>query len=133
MWRITCFCRLSSFATITVLLYNLVSVPLEVIGIIKRKALIKELAASYHAECLTYCQELLELQKKVDEVSNFTLLVLVSHAVFCISCLLCSEFIRSASTFNVSMKCLLMCLTDRICLLRNFMVVVSDSKVVVEK
>ncbi|OMO65768.1 hypothetical protein COLO4_31031 [Corchorus olitorius] len=38
-----------------------------VIGIIKRKALIKELAAVYHAECLAYCQELLELQKKWDE------------------------------------------------------------------
>lgn len=42
----------------------------EVIGIIKRKALIKDLAALYHAECLTYCQELLELQKKWDEVRN---------------------------------------------------------------
>ena len=40
----------------------------EVIGIIKRKALIKELAAVYHAECLAYCQELLELQRKWDEV-----------------------------------------------------------------
>ncbi|MBA0778743.1 hypothetical protein Gotri_006566 [Gossypium trilobum] len=38
-----------------------------VIGIIKRKALIKELAAVYHAECLAKCQELLELQKKWDE------------------------------------------------------------------
>ncbi|KAL6561949.1 hypothetical protein OROGR_002956 [Orobanche gracilis] len=37
------------------------------IGIIRRKALVKELAAVYHAECLTYCQELLELQKKLDE------------------------------------------------------------------
>ncbi|XP_075664315.1 uncharacterized protein LOC142633943 [Castanea sativa] len=41
--------------------------PSRMIGIIKRKALIKELAALYHAECLTYCQELLELQKKWDE------------------------------------------------------------------
>ncbi|KAL1560464.1 hypothetical protein AAHA92_10672 [Salvia divinorum] len=41
--------------------------PSRMIGIIKRKALIKELAAAYHAECLTYCQELLELQKKIDE------------------------------------------------------------------
>ncbi|MBA0627897.1 hypothetical protein Godav_022695, partial [Gossypium davidsonii] len=39
-----------------------------VIGIIKRKALIKELAAVYHGECLAYCQELLELQKKWNEV-----------------------------------------------------------------
>ncbi|XWS15997.1 hypothetical protein CRYUN_Cryun34aG0048900 [Craigia yunnanensis] len=37
------------------------------IGIIKMKGLIKELAAIYHAECLAYCQELLELQKKWDE------------------------------------------------------------------
>lgn len=40
----------------------------EVIGIIKRKALIKELAALYHAECLAYCQQLLELQKRWEEV-----------------------------------------------------------------
>ncbi|GMN43188.1 hypothetical protein TIFTF001_012389 [Ficus carica] len=42
--------------------------PSRMIGIIKRKALIKELAAVYHAECLQYCQELLELQRKWDEV-----------------------------------------------------------------
>ncbi|KAL6567283.1 hypothetical protein OROGR_000951 [Orobanche gracilis] len=41
--------------------------PSRMIGIIRRKALIKELAAVYHAECLTYCQELLELQKQLDE------------------------------------------------------------------
>ncbi|KAL6500679.1 hypothetical protein OROHE_025476 [Orobanche hederae] len=41
--------------------------PSRMIGIIRRKALIKDLAAVYHAECLTYCQELLELQKKLDE------------------------------------------------------------------
>lgn len=41
----------------------------EVVGIIRRKALIKDLAAVYHAECLAYCQELLELQMKLDEVS----------------------------------------------------------------
>lgn len=41
----------------------------EVVGIIKRKALIKDLAAAYHAECLQYCQELLELQTKWDEVT----------------------------------------------------------------
>jgi len=39
-----------------------------VVGIIKRKALIKDLAAVYHAECLAYCQELLELQTKWEEV-----------------------------------------------------------------
>ncbi|XP_052182689.1 uncharacterized protein LOC127795199 isoform X1 [Diospyros lotus] len=38
-----------------------------VIGIIRRKALIKDLAAVYHAECLAYCQELLELQRKWEE------------------------------------------------------------------
>ncbi|CAA2986183.1 Hypothetical predicted protein [Olea europaea subsp. europaea] len=37
------------------------------IGIIRRKALIKDLAAVYQAECLTYCQELLGLQSNVDE------------------------------------------------------------------
>ncbi|XP_062096430.1 uncharacterized protein LOC133802174 [Humulus lupulus] len=41
--------------------------PSRMIGIIKRKALIKELAAVYHAECLAYCQELLELQRKWNE------------------------------------------------------------------
>lgn len=49
----------------------------EVIGIIKRKALIKELAAVYHAECLAYCQELLELQRKWDEVSYNTMYCVV--------------------------------------------------------
>jgi hypothetical protein len=39
-----------------------------VIGIIKRKALIKELAAAYHAECVARCKELLELQRKWEEV-----------------------------------------------------------------
>ncbi|XP_042485133.1 amyloid beta A4 precursor protein-binding family B member 1-interacting protein-like isoform X2 [Macadamia integrifolia] len=41
--------------------------PSRMIGIIKRKALIKDLAAVYHAECLSYCQQLLELQKKREE------------------------------------------------------------------
>ncbi|XP_044461894.1 tripartite motif-containing protein 66 isoform X2 [Mangifera indica] len=41
--------------------------PSRMIGIIKRKALIKELAALYHAECLAYCQQLLELQKRWEE------------------------------------------------------------------
>ncbi|KAI4300045.1 hypothetical protein L6164_033463 [Bauhinia variegata] len=41
--------------------------PSRMVGIIKRKALIKDLAAVYHAECLTYCQELLELQRKWNE------------------------------------------------------------------
>lgn len=41
---------------------------LKVIGIIKRKALIKDLAAAYHTECLALCRELLELQKRKDEV-----------------------------------------------------------------
>lgn len=45
---------------------------LEVIGIIRRMALIKDLAAVYHAECLTHCQELLELQRKCEEVRHFT-------------------------------------------------------------
>ncbi|XP_071721637.1 uncharacterized protein [Rutidosis leptorrhynchoides] len=41
--------------------------PSRMIGIIKRKALIKELASVYHQECLAHCQELLELQKKTEE------------------------------------------------------------------
>ncbi|CAJ2636570.1 unnamed protein product [Trifolium pratense] len=41
--------------------------PSRMVGIIKRKALIKDLAASYHAECLQYCQQLLELQTKWEE------------------------------------------------------------------
>lgn len=69
----------------------------EVIGIIKRKALIKELAAAYHAECLAYCQEILELQKKSDEViydallfiSNFRLIYCLintcSHIMECVN------------------------------------------------
>ncbi|XP_050234206.1 uncharacterized protein LOC126682528 [Mercurialis annua] len=41
--------------------------PSRMIGIIKRKALIKKLAAVYHAECLAYCQQLLDLQNKFQE------------------------------------------------------------------
>ncbi|KQJ91617.1 uncharacterized protein LOC100825960 isoform X2 [Brachypodium distachyon] len=41
--------------------------PSRMIGIIKRKALIKELAAAYHAECVTCCKELLQLQRKWEE------------------------------------------------------------------
>ncbi|XP_010934799.1 uncharacterized protein [Elaeis guineensis] len=41
--------------------------PSRMIGIIKRKALIKELAAAYHSECLAYCQELLQLQRKWEQ------------------------------------------------------------------
>ncbi|KAL6634776.1 hypothetical protein ACP70R_027447 [Stipagrostis hirtigluma subsp. patula] len=41
--------------------------PSRMIGIIKRKALIKELAASYHAECVASCKELLQLQRKWEE------------------------------------------------------------------
>ncbi|CAN4077047.1 unnamed protein product [Withania somnifera] len=51
----------------------------KLIGIIRRKAMIKDLAAIYHAECLAYCQELLELQKKVEEVSNIILKLLCSY------------------------------------------------------
>ncbi|GAB2209915.1 hypothetical protein Droror1_Dr00027143 [Drosera rotundifolia] len=39
----------------------------EVVGIIRRKALIRNLAAVYHAECLAYCQQLLKLQKEWQE------------------------------------------------------------------
>ncbi|KAG6506885.1 hypothetical protein ZIOFF_032217 [Zingiber officinale] len=48
------------------------STPRHLIGIIKRKALIKELAAAYHAECLAYCQKLQQLQRKWEEVFIFT-------------------------------------------------------------
>ncbi|PSS02623.1 DNA ligase [Actinidia chinensis var. chinensis] len=41
--------------------------PSRMIGIIRRKSLIKDLAAVYHVECLAYCQELLELQRKWEE------------------------------------------------------------------
>ncbi|EPS66852.1 hypothetical protein M569_07927 [Genlisea aurea] len=41
--------------------------PSRMIGIIRRKALIRDLAAVYHAECLSYCQQLLELQNNVAE------------------------------------------------------------------
>uniref|UniRef100_A0A7N0VIR3 Uncharacterized protein n=1 Tax=Kalanchoe fedtschenkoi TaxID=63787 RepID=A0A7N0VIR3_KALFE len=41
--------------------------PSRMIGIIRRKALIKKLAAAYHVECLACCQELLELQKNTEE------------------------------------------------------------------
>ncbi|KAI4372061.1 hypothetical protein MLD38_010344 [Melastoma candidum] len=41
--------------------------PSRTTGIIRRKALIKELAEAYHAECLAYRQELLKLQKRWDE------------------------------------------------------------------
>ncbi|KAM7252781.1 hypothetical protein ACFE04_030427 [Oxalis oulophora] len=41
--------------------------PSRMIGIIKRKALIKELASVYHQECLSYCRQLLQLQKKTEE------------------------------------------------------------------
>ncbi|CAH8364105.1 unnamed protein product [Eruca vesicaria subsp. sativa] len=34
---------------------------------IKRKALIKDFAAAYQTECLSYCRDLLELQKRRDE------------------------------------------------------------------
>ncbi|XP_020574678.1 uncharacterized protein LOC110020790 isoform X2 [Phalaenopsis equestris] len=44
--------------------------PSRMIGIIKRKALIKELAAAYHAECIACGQELLQLQKKLEEQCN---------------------------------------------------------------
>ncbi|KAI3979192.1 hypothetical protein MKX01_017017 [Papaver californicum] len=41
--------------------------PSRMIGIIRRKAMIKDLAAVYHAECLAYARELLELQRKWEE------------------------------------------------------------------
>ncbi|CAN7013499.1 hypothetical protein IGI04_012842 [Brassica rapa subsp. trilocularis] len=46
--------------------------PSRMIGIIKRKALIKDLAAAYHSECIAYCRELLELQKRKNEPFLYT-------------------------------------------------------------
>jgi hypothetical protein len=43
-----------------------------VIGIVKRKASIKDLATAYHAECIASCKELLQLQRKWEEVQNLT-------------------------------------------------------------
>eukprot|EP01018_Ginkgo_biloba_P030641 Gb_21543 [translate_table: standard] len=40
-------------------------------SIIRRRAMIKQLAASYRAECLSYCQELLELQGKWEQTSVY--------------------------------------------------------------
>ncbi|XP_042485132.1 suppressor protein STP22 of temperature-sensitive alpha-factor receptor and arginine permease-like isoform X1 [Macadamia integrifolia] len=53
--------------------------PSRMIGIIKRKALIKDLAAVYHAECLSYCQQLLELQKKREEVPYYKAYVCINR------------------------------------------------------
>ncbi|XP_047058162.1 uncharacterized protein LOC124664763 [Lolium rigidum] len=41
--------------------------PSRMIGIIKRKAFIKEITAAYHAECLACCKELLQFQRKWEE------------------------------------------------------------------
>ncbi|KAL6641796.1 hypothetical protein ACP70R_019977 [Stipagrostis hirtigluma subsp. patula] len=41
--------------------------PSRMIGIMKRRALIKELTAAYHAECTARCKELLQLQIKLEE------------------------------------------------------------------
>ena len=46
----------------------MVSQCFQVIGIIKRQALIKELAAAYHAECVACCKDLLQLHRKWEEV-----------------------------------------------------------------
>ncbi|WVZ63172.1 hypothetical protein U9M48_012827 [Paspalum notatum var. saurae] len=43
--------------------------PSRMIGIIKRKALIKDLAAAYQAQCIASCKELLQLQRKWEERS----------------------------------------------------------------
>ncbi|KAG6512507.1 hypothetical protein ZIOFF_030628 [Zingiber officinale] len=45
--------------------------PSKMIGIIKRKALIKELAAAYHSECLAYCQKLQQHQRRWEEEQQF--------------------------------------------------------------
>ncbi|XP_039126967.1 uncharacterized protein LOC120263133 isoform X1 [Dioscorea cayenensis subsp. rotundata] len=45
--------------------------PSRMIGIIKRKKLIKDLAAAYHKECMAHCQELLQLQRKWEEQQQY--------------------------------------------------------------
>ncbi|KAF3778946.1 hypothetical protein EJ110_NYTH42432 [Nymphaea thermarum] len=40
------------------------------ISVMRRKALIKDLAAAYQAKCLTSCQQFLELQRKWEEVPD---------------------------------------------------------------
>lgn len=61
-------------------LYCVVLILFTVIGIIKRKALIKELAAAYHDECLAYCQKLLQLQREWEEV-RIHLNLLIEHYI----------------------------------------------------
>ncbi|XP_027087978.1 uncharacterized protein [Coffea arabica] len=58
--------------------------PSRMVGIIRRKALIKDLAAVYHAECLTYCQELLELQSKLEEIFEQLRLKEIEGCIGCI-------------------------------------------------
>lgn len=70
----------------------------EVIGIIKRKALIKELAAVYHAECLAYCQELMELQRKWEEVRN-------SNALLFLFCIYIIQYFSLVSNLDVFLYC----------------------------
>lgn len=41
--------------------------PGQTASIIKRKAMIKELSALYHAECLSYSQKVLDLQRKWEQ------------------------------------------------------------------
>ncbi|KAG6407186.1 hypothetical protein SASPL_130170 [Salvia splendens] len=76
----------------------------EVIGIIQRKAMIKELAAAYHAECLTYCQELLELQKKNDEAKTevFGKILTPRASVVVETLKLVSKVKEAASTLNTT-------------------------------
>ncbi|XP_031505038.1 uncharacterized protein LOC116267451 isoform X1 [Nymphaea colorata] len=44
--------------------------PSRLISVMRRKALIKDLAAAYQAKCLTSCQQFLELQRKWEEPNS---------------------------------------------------------------
>ncbi|CAN6465498.1 unnamed protein product [Victoria cruziana] len=44
--------------------------PSRLIGVLRRKALINDLAAAYQAKCLTSCQQFLELQRKLEEPNS---------------------------------------------------------------
>lgn len=65
--------------------------PSRMIGIMKRKALIKKLAAVYHADCVASCKELLQLQTKWKEVcilhiqTYHDIAILKSSVLYCIS------------------------------------------------
>lgn len=63
--------------------------------------MIKELGAVYHAECLAYCQELLELQRKLEEVRNNAHRLVLNVTIFSLMCkALCLIILSSAKKFR---------------------------------